>query len=249
MNNANLPLVNIFSKPYEIWNMRNPTFDEMMKMGLHCQIKDRLIAKINNHHEAATHTLLNRGCRRLDDLIANTLNNSPEYKQMRSMMPSQTHKKLSDFQNKYQSIHFDTVSNIIEHNGQRLAEGQILYHGGFWPGAIGQEFVTTRPLSTSFSPHMACQNAEWSGKAYDSGELHLIILRVVKPKTSVFCFRINGTSKGHEKEVLFATGAHLTIRNKILVKSDGLVYKSCNIYAGKMLEKNIPLYIIEMDIS
>jgi hypothetical protein len=244
----NLPLVNIFSEPYEIWSMRSPTYSEMME-GVYGPVNDQLIAKIHDHYEAATYTLLNRGCTRLDDLINYKLNKSAAYRQMRQMMPARTHQHLSDFQNKFQSIHFDSVSEIVERGGQKLAEGQILYHGGFWSGAIGNEFVTSRPLSTSFSPHMACQNADWSGKSYDSGELHLIILRVVNPQTRAFCFRINGTNKGHEKEVLFAAGAHLTLRDKKLVKSDGRAYKGCDIYAGKVLEKNIPYYILEMDIS
>ncbi|MCP4116454.1 MAG: hypothetical protein GY737_13800 [Desulfobacteraceae bacterium] len=245
----NLPIVNIFSEPYEIWSMRSPTIDEMMERGLHCQIKDRLIAKIHNHYEAATHTLLNCGCTRLDDLIKEELNNSSSFKRMREMMPSRTAQQLSDFQNKFQSTHFDSVSNIVYRDGKRLAEGQILYHGGFWSGAIGQEFVTERPLSTSFSPHMACQNANWAGKSYDAGELHLIILRVVNPQASAFCFRINGTNKGHEKEVLFETGARLTLRSKTLIKSDGVAYKACDIYAGKVLNKTIPFYVLEMDVS
>jgi hypothetical protein len=244
-----LPLVNIFNEPYEIWNMRRPTFKEMMEKGSQNLIKEQLIAKIHNPFEAAIHSLLHRGCTRLDDQIEEELNNSSTYKQMRNMMPSRTNRQLSDFQNKFQSTHFDGVSDIVDRDGKKLAEGQILYHGGFFGGIIGQEFLTNRPLSTSFSPHMACKNAEWRGKAYDAAELHLIILRVIKPRTNAFCFRINGTSKGHEKEVLFSAGARLTLRNKTLVKSDGLTHKACDTYAGNVLKKAIPLYILEIDIS
>ncbi|HHF3044613.1 TPA: hypothetical protein ACPJ02_000157 [Vibrio alginolyticus] len=245
----NLPVVNVFSEPYEIWNMRSPTIDEMMKYGMHCQIKDSLRAKIHNHYEAATYTLFYPGCTRLDNVIQEKLEDSPSYKQMRAMMPSRTDQLLSDFQNKFQAAHFDQVSDVVNRDGILLTEGQILYHGGFWSGAIGQEFVTERPLSTSFSPHMACENAAWAGKSYDAGELHLIILRVVNPQTRAFCFRINGTSKGHEKEVLFANGARLTLRSKTLINRSGRASKSCDIYAGRLLEKTIPYYLLEMDIS
>ncbi|WP_318456872.1 hypothetical protein [Photobacterium leiognathi] len=71
----------------------------------------------------------------------------------------------------------------------------------------------------------------------------------MSPQTKAFCFRINGTSKGHEKEVLLAAGAKLILRKKTLIKSDGAAYKSCNVYAGKVLKKTIPFYLLEMDIS
>lgn len=109
--------------------------------------------------------------------------------------------------------------------------------------------VSERPLSTSFSPHMACQNAIWAGKAYDSGELHLMIMRVVNPSANAFCFRMRGTSKGHEKEVLFSAGARITLRDKILVKDDGEACKACCVHAGNVLKKPISYYILEMDVS
>ena len=244
----NLPLVNIIQNPYEIWEERHPTYEEMMngKTGLQ---KERLIARINNHDDAVRHELHNRGCTKLERFIEDELNNSLTYKAMRQMMPSKTDKLLSDFQNKFQSTHFEKVSAVVNRDGKLLAEGQVLYHGGFWLGKVNEEVVTSRPLSTSFSPHMACQNADWSGKAYDSGELHLMKIRAVRPQTNAFCFRINGTSKGHEKEVLLAAGAKLILRKKTLIKSDGAAYKSCNVYAGNVLEKTIPFYLLEMDIS
>lgn len=245
----NLPLVNIIQKPYEIWEERHPTYNEMMngKTGLQ---KERLIARINNHYDAARYELHHRGCTKLDRFIENELNNSLNYQAMRQMMPSKTDKILSDFQNKFQSTHFDKVSAVVNRDGKPLAEGQILYHGGgFWLGKVNEEVVTSRPLSTSFSPHMACQNADWGGKTYDAGELHLMMIRAVDPRTNAFCFRINGTSKGHEKEVLLAAGAKLILRKKTLIKSDGLAYKSCHVNAGRVLKKTIPFYLLEMDIS
>ncbi|HCG7383863.1 TPA: hypothetical protein NJ378_004723 [Vibrio parahaemolyticus] len=243
-----MPLVNVFQTPYEVWDIRRPTHEEMLagKTGLQ---KTRLIAKISNHFEAAKYELLNRGCTRLDQHIEDVLNSSIEYKGMRELMPSQTDQTLSDFQNKFQSIHFENVSNIVQRDGKKLVSGQILYHGGFFDRNLNEEVITTRPLSTSFSPHMACQNAEWRGKAYDSGELHLMMFRVVNPQTKAFCFKIKGTNKGHEKEVLFASGAKLVLRKKTLIKNDGTAYKACDQYAGNVLKKSIPFYLLEIDIS
>ncbi|MGN5012479.1 hypothetical protein [Aeromonas veronii] len=243
-----MPVVNVFNEPYEIWEEREPTCQEMMN-GFFGPQKTRIIETIYTHYQAAEYELLNRGCTKLDDHISRVLNNSSEFSKMRRMMPSITDKILSDFQNSFQSTSFDKVSEIVDRDGKILSEGQILYHGGFYNGKVDETFVTTRPLSTSFSPHMACQNAEWRGKAYDVGALHLIILRVVTPQTNAFCFKINGTNKGHEKEVLFSKGAKLTLRAKHEIKKDGMVYKGCHINPGRVLEKTIPFYILEIDIS
>lgn len=247
-----LPLVDVFTSPLEVWDMRCPTVEEITSgavSSFHALIKDRLVARINNPYDAASYTLLNQGCIRLDRLIEDELNNSAAYKKMRNLMPSQTPRVLSDFQNRFQSSQFGAVSYAINAVGKTTADGQILFHGGHWPYAVGQTVVSERPLSTSFSPHMACQNAIWAGKAYDAGELHLMVMRVVNPRANAFCFRMRGTSKGHEKEVLFSTGAHITLRNKILVKNDGKAYKACCVHAGNVVQKPIPYYILEMDVS
>lgn len=243
-----MPIVNVFNDPYEIWEEREPTRQEMMN-GFFGLQKTRIIETISTHYQAAKYELLNRGCTKLDDHIGSVLSNSSEFSKMRRMMPSSTDKILSDFQNSFQSTSFDKVSEIVNRDGKKLSGGQILYHGGFYHGKVDESFVTTRPLSTSFSPHMACQNAEWRGKAYDSGELHLIILRVVTPQTNAFCFKIKGTNKGHEKEVLFSKGAKLTLRAKHEIKKPGKGYKCSNIHPGRVLEKTIPFSILEIDIS
>lgn len=250
--NHSLPLVDVFSSTIEIWDMRRPTMEEMLSTegaGFHTLIRDKLVAQINNPFDAAKYTLFNRGCTRLDKLIEESLVNSAAYKSARCLMPSRTPIVLSDFQNKHHSIQFGAVSDTVDAVGKTLADGQVLFHGGFWPEAVGQTVVSTKPLSTSFSPHMACQNADWAGKSYEAGELHLMILCVVNPKTNAFCFRVRGTSKGHEKEVLFSSGAQITLRNKTLVKNDGKAYQACKIHAGRVLEKTIPYFILEMDIS
>lgn len=247
-----LPLVDVFTSPLEVWDMRRPTMKEITSgavSSFHTLIKDRLVARINDPYDAANYTLLNQSCTRLDKLMEHELNNSAAYKQMRSLMPSQTPRVLSDFQNKFQSSQFGDVSDAINAVGKTIADGQILFHGGYWPYSVGQTVVSERPLSTSFSPHIACQNAIWAGKAYDAGELHLMILRVVKPRANAFCFRMRGTSKGHEKEVLFSAGARITLRNKILVKDDGEAYKASCVHAVSVLQKPISYYILEMDVS
>ena len=245
-----LPLVNVFEKPYELWDTRDQTAEEMMQSGNFCErVKVKLNARIENHIEAAEHMLLKTADIQLERFIKDYLNNSIDFKNMRKEMPSQTPKSLSEFQRKFQSSSFRQVTRDINMIGKKLSEGQCLFHGGLWPREVGESFVTSRPFSTSFCPQIALRNAEWAGKAYDAGEINLLVIRVVNPQTNVFCFRIKGTQKGHEAEVLFATGAQLILRKKTLIKSNGLAYNVCRQIPGRTLEKQIPFFLVEADIS
>ncbi|WGE89861.1 hypothetical protein [Actinobacillus arthritidis] len=141
-------------------------------------------------------------------------------------MPSKTPAQLTNYQRRH--ILDNSVSQVINEIGCVLTEGQFLFHGGSWWGnnEIGSECITTRPFSTSFSPQIALLNAEWTGKAYDAGIIDLLVLKVVQPYTKVFSYKIKGTDKGHEKEVLFASGAKLRLVKTELIRSDYKVYKA-----------------------
>lgn len=246
----NLPLVNVFEFPYELWETRDQTLNEAMQSGkFHQMVKVKLDARIENHVDAAKHILLNIVDNQIEAFIKDYLNGSSNYKNMRNKMPSTTPKSLSDYQRKFKTIGFDRVSIDINDFGEKLSDGQYLFHGGQWPSNAGESFITSRPFSTSFCPQIALRNAEWAGKAYDAGEVNLFVLRVATPQTKAFCFKLNGTDKGHEAEVLFASGAHLTLRNKTLIKDDGTAFKACNQIAGRVLEKQIPYHLLEVDIS
>ena len=246
----NLPLVNVFETPYELWETRPQTQEEMIQSGnFYQRVKVKLLVKLENHVDAAKHILIQVVDNQLESFIKDYLNISSHYKKMRSEMPSRTPKSLSDYQRKFQSSNFNQVSIDINNFGKNLNDGQYLFHGGLWPVTAGKSFITDRPFSTSFCPQIALRNAEWAGKAYDSNEVNLFVLRVTNPKTKTFCFKLNGTNKGHEAEVLFAAGAKLTLRSKILIKKNGKAYKACSQIIGRTLEKEIPFYMLEVDIS
>ncbi|WP_177208198.1 hypothetical protein [Pseudoalteromonas denitrificans] len=244
-----LPLVNVFENPYELWEERDQTLEEMKLSGnFHERVKVKLEAKLFNHVDAAKHMIVKVVDNQLERFIKDYLNQSPCYKKMRSAMPSRTPKSLSDYQRRFQSTTFDQVTTDINTHGKLLSDGQCLFHGGFFPIKTGESFTTTRPFSTSFCPQIALRNAEWAGKAYDAGEVNLIVVRTVNSQTKTFCFRVNGTDKGHEAEILFAAGAKITLRSKVKIKN-GKAYKACSQYAGRVLEKEIPFYLVEVDIS
>ncbi|WP_131245239.1 hypothetical protein [Aeromonas bestiarum] len=245
-----LPLVNVFNSPYELWSTRNATFEEIKESGnFHLMIKEKLLIKICNHIDAAKYIISKQHDEVFEDFVETQLDKSIEFNNMRGEMPSQTPKSLSDHQRKYQKHNFHMVSSDINNIGKKLSTGQTLYHGGFWPECYGKEFVTNRPFSTSFSPQMALRNAHWQGKSYDAGEINLFVLRVTTPKTNAFIFRIKGTDKGHEKEVLFAAGAKLTLISKTLIEKNTMVYKVDPKKNLQILEKKVPSYMLEIDIS
>lgn len=243
---SHLPLVNVFEKPYEIWEERDQTFEEMRESGnYYKKVKVRCEAKICNHIDAARHMIMKVVDNKLEWFIKDYLNQSSNYKKMRGEMPSVTPKSLSEYQRKFQSANFGQVSDDINHYGKTLSDGQYLFHGGSLPIENSKSFITERPFSTTFCPQIALRNAEWAGKAYDAGEINLFVLRVANSRTKVFCFRINGTDKGHEAEVLFAAGAKITFRSKLKIKDDK-VYK---FIGNKEFEKRVPFYLVELDIS
>lgn len=202
---------------------------------------------IDNHFHAAAHMLCAVQDNHLGSFVEQYLSCSNGFKELRRCMPTKTPKVLSSYQKNPRKSDLGRVSSEIENVGVTLPIGSYLYHGGFWPKSWGSKKRTTAPLSTSFCPQVALRNAEYRGKAYDSGEVHIFVCRVVNPVTKAFVFRHKGTSMGHEKEILFKSGAELVLRSKVLICSD---YRVSKVVSGTNLsEKTVPAYVLEIDIS
>ncbi|HIE3987221.1 hypothetical protein PTR15_08500 [Serratia nevei] len=247
-----LPIVNAFSEPYEVWEERQATADEMLEhFRIHnvfnSTVRTRKIASIATHVDAALHMAKCGADNRMENFIDQFLDNSPEYKSFRAKMPSKTPSILFDYQQKYPNYSKADVDNAINEIGQTLSKGQCLFHGGLWPDEHTEVVDLTLPFSTSFCPQVALRNAEWRGKAYDAKQIDLFVLQAVNPQTNVFAFPKKGTTMGNEKEVLFASGAKLTFRNRMLVKKDYNVAKSDG--GSGCLYRDVPIYVIQVDIS
>lgn len=207
-------------------------------------VNDRLEERITNAFEAAKYSCTVGGAdNRLEDFINSTLDSDASYKTWKARMPSKTPVALSKYQSQFPNFSPSKVDIEINNIGASLCEGQILFHGGLWPTANPNQFITDRPLSTSFCPQIALRNAEHRGKAYDANQIDLLVLRASTPKTNVFSFRRAGTRLGHENEVLFASGAILTLISRDLVRSD---YPAAKDSAP---EKQIKVYILTVDIT
>jgi hypothetical protein len=244
----NLPLVNVFTTPYEAWTSREATFEELQEQirqdGHMCAfVNDKLKALISNHIDAAFYMAQYGVDIGLERFIDSFLDTSCDFKSFRQAMPSKTPNVLFDFQQKYPNFSFLDLNREINSIGHTLSEGQYLFHGGLWPNSALSEIYLTSPFSTSFCPQVALRNAEWRGKAYDAGQIDLFVLRAVTPQTNVFSFPRKGTKMGNEKEVLFASGAKLILRKRSLVRDDYVVTKY------RHQNKCIPIYVIEVDVS
>lgn len=235
-----LGLIDLFPQPYEIWNTRDATFDELMALGrYHAQMPTTLKVRITDAVDAATYVAGEGTDQRLRNYINDFLDSSEEHRAWRRSMPSATPTQIATYQKAMPRCNLSLVSQEIGEIGQVLSPGQRLFHAGVWPQS--GLLTTNRPLSTSFCPDVALRNAEHRGKAYHSGRIDLLVLEAYSPATPVFVYRRKGTTSGHENEVLFAAGAQVTItgsnpvRADYPVSSDGINRKLVAIYVHTAL--------------
>lgn len=124
--------------------------------------------------------------------------------------PYKTAKKLSPYlkdvpailryRNRYKSHKSTEVISEILNAGVSLPAGQILFHGGPWPGSsfvppVGAVFATSKPLSTTLCPQVAAVHSLYEPKGF---------IWIIKISTNIPCFVFNNknSSHGHEFEIL-----------------------------------------------
>lgn len=258
-----LPLINQFYIPYKIWETR-PANDNDQKLRKNAgenpltwnnPVNTNLIETIDEPYKSVKY-LLNKGGRApLENSIEQSLDNENSlYKKARDMMTKKTPLILSCYQNDYSpTMDMELVDEGITSasNGHLLSDNQVLFHGGGILNTlnIGESLKIDRPLSTSLSPVKALNNGEWRGKYYEEGCASLIILTVKNIQQPAFIFKINGTLKGHEKEVLIHSGATLTVTYKSEINSQYSTHISNPKSLGETLIKKVPAYLIHATIS
>lgn len=229
-----LPRVDVFSLPYENWETREKTIEEIAETSSRHPVRVRLLSTISCGRAAAEHQLQGKTDRGLEDHIEDLLKNSDALRSCLRAMPGRTPVELLNYQKEYENADLAAVAQAVKATGGLLSEGQQLFHGGLWSDFVSP---TTKPLSTSFCPAVAYNNAHYRGKARDAKRLDLIVLTVVDPKTPAFVFKQRGTRQGHEKEVLFAPGACLSFQNE---------HRYGEIAVQGVL---VELFVVEVDIS
>lgn len=245
-------VVDVFANQYEDWSERDTTFEEALDLvkekGVHpikaLRVKDKLIEAVSTHTQAAARMLRQCVDNGLEGHIDKELNASPEYQALQALMPQEVPKALDSYQGQFSEDDWAKADQAIGSHGVEIAEGQFLFHGGHW-ASDNQTITTTRPFSTSFCPQVALRNAQWGGKAYDAGRVDLMVVRVTNPKTKAYAYKQEG-SHGHEKEVVFASGAELTRVRETYI-ADILVSKATSGLEAE--ERFVPACVVEVNIS
>lgn len=93
---------------------------------------------------------------------------------------------------------------------------------------------------------MALREAEWGGKAYNANLVCLYLLRICSQDTRVFVFDPARSDKGHEKEVLFASGTRLIFRAERVVRTNYTVHQVTHDLRTK--SKPVTFSICEVDV-
>lgn len=226
-----LPLVNVFYPAYQ------KQMPQMSGTGG--------LLTVSSMFDAACHMARVGSDQPMSSFIDAALYNSASFRLWRQAMPSRTPLSLLAYQRKNLLTGQNSLNSAIASSNALLSAGQELIHGGKLSSNLGV-LTTSRPLSTTFCPEVAMRNAEWRGKAYHDGELNLNVIKVATSKTNAFSFRIRGTKFCHEKEVLFASGAKLTFKSKICVNNS---YTVSAWVGGRMLSKNVPVYVWNVDLE
>jgi len=161
-------------------------------------------------------------------------------------MPTFDPQNIKSYQQSYRSCNLKEVNKEIEEFGCLPSKDQFFFHGGYLFEEGVNEINTSRPLSTTLCPEVALRESTHLGKAYYKGEIHLYVLKIVQPRTKTYVYAQKDSLMGHEKEILFASGAKLTIVNKTLINNS----YSTGIYENlRAIKKNVPVYVIEVSVS
>ncbi len=171
---------------------------------------------------------------------------NPVFEDWRSLMPDPTPQELEHYQESYNANILPKIDQLIKQYGVIPPEGQVLFHGGQMAD-LQCQYITNRPLATSFCPGAALLNGLHNGKAFKAGYIDLLMLTVEQPVSKAFFFshenKVDGIAqKGHEREVLFEAGATITFSQRIQIRDD---FPS----ASFTETKSIPSFLVLATIS
>ncbi|MEM8324887.1 hypothetical protein Q4S25_16575, partial [Morganella morganii] len=230
------------------WETRKPTQKESIahyeKHGnfFAPNVRVNLLKTIPNPYVAAIHQILH-GATYIENHIDNFLDNSADFKKWLSCMPEVVPQNIRDYQQIYnENCIYEDVSQTIRDVGAVLPDGQYIFHGG----ALNfdkNRLITTRPLSTTLCPQVAIREAEHKFKAYHSGKIEITVIKLKSTTTKAFVFDPNLADGGNEKEVLFSSGATLTLTHRFPVTK---YYSTIDPDQRKI---NLPSFIVMAELS
>lgn len=237
-----LPIIDILKEPYLV---RSDTDPLQYKITTHL---DLVYAAFHDPNVSLE----------IDQVIKSDLEKNTSYKFAQQQMTTPLPYALNDYVTSPKIILAPLVDDAINAVGEKLTNGQVIYHGSAdSPRTIFTPPLTTRPLSTTLSPQIAIQEIVHNSKAYNAGRYVIYILTVKDPNTNVFLYPEMGDPvvvpigadpdssdmfEMDELEILFATGACVIIDTEKKI-DDAIAYH----HSG--LSKKVPVYICEGTIS
>lgn len=191
--------------------------------------------------EAANHIAVHYPDNGLGSYICNVLDASADYRAWIKAMPSKKPKAIATYQSNYDKRDDAAVNSDILTYGDTLDVGQMLFHGGHWTRGTGTT-VISRPLSTTFNPNVAFVSALWNAKAYDAGQLDLLVLKTTTATTKAYVFNRRG-NLSHEREVLLPANTTLKFIRETCLQT------AFNVTKVGFPNKTVPIYVVEVDVS
>ena len=154
---------------------------------------------------------------------------------------------LETYQKKYAKCNKALVDADIKKLNITMTPNQFLYHGGVLNvNNTVNSVVLTAPLSTTFHPDIALNEATYKGKAYRSNALHINVIKVINPNVKVYPFR-PGSKMGHEGEVLFEAGITLN-KIKDTIVNPNYDVADYDLNTRSELRKKVEAHIVEWEI-
>jgi len=146
---------------------------------------------------------------KLQTALENALRVSEEYKKCISLMqPLANVPSIQKYRTRYPHFDSDGVDHEIKLYGGLLHPGQVLFHGGVWPGSnegniFGQKITLTKPLSTTLCAGVAGAHSN----SHNPKQIWVITVSSLIC-TPAYLFSNKGNQPlADEREVLFSSGA------------------------------------------
>ena len=206
----NLPIIDLLSQdPIKVFDRyRNPTYEEYKsgKYGLTTPVgEDEHL--LFTAEQIATWSIDHSGDVRRELEIR--LRESETFKIWRSVMPNKVPEELAVYRNSYARADLGRVDASIKSLGVNLTAGQVLFHGGYLESGR-----LRRPLSTTFCPEVARQEALWKGKADAIGSVNIYIIGINSNSIGSYVYNLNA-GHGDELEVLLSSGGVLSVEETL----------------------------------
>jgi len=241
MCDPELKVIDPFEAPYLFYSKPENELMSLVAQRTGHRLRGSLVATVRNAYDAACLIAEHGYDVGLAHHIEEMLRKSGDYSSWKRAMPNKTPPAIRIYKKQYDKRIDAEVTNEIDACGASIPVGQYLFHGGHWPASM-MTMDTKRPLSSSFLPEVAFQNAIHNGKSYHSRRIDLWVMHFLEPGIKAYVFNGRG-ALANEKEVLLAAGIRLTLTSHKRIKADYPVG------LDETTTMNVPVNVLNVEVS